>query len=70
MLVFLDKGYITIVLKMFKLLKKGINKDRKVMYEQNYNINRDRDYKMEPRRNYSTESILIETKNTQEGFKT
>lgn len=70
MVVFLDKGYITIVLKMFKLLKKGINKDRKVMYEQNYNINRDRDYKMEPRRNYSTESILIETKNTQEGFKT
>ena len=70
MLVFLDKGYITIVLKMFKLLKKGNNKDRKVMYEQNYNINRDRDHKMEPRRNYSTESILIETKNTQEGFKT
>lgn len=68
MVIFLDKGSITIVLKMFKLLKKDMNKDRKIMYEQNY-INKDRDYKMEPRRNYSTENTLIEMKNTLEGLK-
>ena len=68
MVVCLDKGSITIVWKMFKWLKKDMNKDRRIMYEQNY-INKDRDYKMEPRRNYGTENTLIEMKNTLEGLK-
>lgn len=46
-----------------------MNKDRKIMYEQNYNIYKDRNYKTKPRRNYSTGSTLIEMKNTLEVFK-
>lgn len=58
MAVFLDKDFVTTVSKMLKLLKGDMNKDRKMMCEQNENMNKETEMiKKEPGRNYRKKKV-------------
>jgi len=55
---------------MFKELKeavgKGLKEIREMIYEQNVNISKDKNYKKEPNRNFGTESMVTDIRNSVE----
>ena len=46
-----------------------LKESRKMIYEQNVSISKDKNYKKEPNRNFGTESIVTDMRNSVEKFK-
>lgn len=55
---------------MFKELNGTVGKElkeiREMMYEQNASISKDKNYKKEPKRNFGTESLVTDMRNSVE----